>query len=104
MHINPNSSFITTCLGDSQDIHKSSSILVPVSGLARARNSSDMNATSKKEVGETFELESWHDFWNFKICRMDFRSEVSSCASRPVEAMVWINEIESAKSSADLKT
>ena len=35
---------------------------------------------------------------------MNFRSEVSSCASRPMEVMVWINEIESAKSIADLKT
>ena len=35
---------------------------------------------------------------------MSFRSEVSSCSSRPIEAMVWVNEIESAKSIADLKT
>ena len=35
---------------------------------------------------------------------MDFWPEVSSCASRPIEAVVWINEIESAKSIADLKT
>ena len=35
---------------------------------------------------------------------MDFKSEVSSCANRPIEVMVWINEIESAKSVADLKT
>ena len=34
---------------------------------------------------------------------MNFRCGVSSCASRPIEAMVWINEIESAKSVADLK-
>ena len=30
-------------------------------------------------------------------------SEVSSGASRPIEAMVWFNETESAKSVADLK-
>ena len=35
---------------------------------------------------------------------MNFRSGVSSCASFPIEAMVWINEIESSKSIADLKT
>ena len=35
---------------------------------------------------------------------MNSRSELSSCASRPIEAMVWINEIESAKSIAELKT
>ena len=35
---------------------------------------------------------------------MNFMSEVSSCASRPIEAMVRINEIDSAKSIADLTT
>ena len=35
---------------------------------------------------------------------MDFWPEVSSCASRPIEAVVRINEIESSKSIADLKT
>ena len=35
---------------------------------------------------------------------MNFRSEVPSYASRPIEALVWINEIESAISIADLKT
>ena len=35
---------------------------------------------------------------------MSFRSEVSSGASRPGEAMVGIYEIESAMSSAELKT
>ena len=29
---------------------------------------------------------------------------MSSCASRPIEAMVWTNEIESAKSIANVKT
>ena len=32
------------------------------------------------------------------------RVEVSSCASRPIEAAVRINEIETAKSIADLET
>ena len=35
---------------------------------------------------------------------MNFSTEVSSDASRPVEASVWINEIASAKSFAKLKT
>ena len=30
---------------------------------------------------------------------MNFRNEVSSCATRMIEAAVWINEIESAKSN-----
>ena len=35
---------------------------------------------------------------------MNFRSDVSSFTSRPIEAMVCINEIGSAKSVADVKT
>ena len=35
---------------------------------------------------------------------MNFRSEVLSCASRPIEAMICINELESAKFIVDLKT
>ena len=35
---------------------------------------------------------------------MSFRSEVSSGASRRVDAMVWVSEIESATSVAELKT
>ena len=35
---------------------------------------------------------------------MRFRNEVSSCPNRPVEPMVWISEIVSTKSVADLKT
>ena len=35
---------------------------------------------------------------------MNFRSVVSSGARRPIEAMIWISEIESAKSFAELKT
>ena len=35
---------------------------------------------------------------------MNFRSEVSSCGSRPIEAMPSFNEIGSAKSRVELKT
>ena len=35
---------------------------------------------------------------------MNFRSEIFSCASRPIEAMIRVNEIESAKSLANLET
>ena len=38
------------------------------------------------------------------ILCMNFRSEVPSGASRLTGAMIWINEIESVKSSAELKT
>ena len=34
---------------------------------------------------------------------MNFRSDVASSASHPIAAMVWINQIDSAKSFADLK-
>ena len=48
--------------------------------------------------------EAWSDFRNFRIRLMNFGSEVSSCASRPIEAMIWIHEFESAQSITDLKT
>ena len=35
---------------------------------------------------------------------MNFMSEVFSCASRPIDAKIWINVVESAKSIAYLKT
>ena len=63
------------------------------------------DATSRNKEVEKLELESWwSDFRNLRIWRTNFRSEVSSCARRPIEAMVWINEIESAKFIAELKT
>ena len=52
---------------------------------------------------EKLEFEAWYDCTNFRIWRLDFRSEVSSCPGRTIEAMVWVNEIESEKSIADLK-
>ena len=58
----------------------------------------------EKKKAQQLEFEACPDVRKFKIFRMNFRSEVSSCASRPIEAMVWMNEIESAKSIADLKT
>ena len=35
---------------------------------------------------------------------MNFRSEVKNGARRPKEAMIWIDQIESTKSIAELKT
>ena len=45
---------------------------------------------------------SWKGY--FWVWRVNFRREVSSGASRPTEAMMWISEIESAKSITGLKT
>ena len=53
----------------------------------------------KKEAGK-LQCETWPDFKHFQIWRINFRSEESSSASRSVEAMDWIKEIESAKSVA----
>ena len=39
-----------------------------------------------------------------RIWRMNFRSEVSSCASRLREAIIWVDEIESANIGAELQT
>ena len=61
----------------------------------------------RKRSGEQLEFEAWPDFRNIRNWRLNFRSEVFSLfsgAQRPIEATVWINEIESAKSVVDLKT
>ena len=59
------------------------------------------HTTSQEKKALTLEPETSLDF----IWRMNFRSEVPLYANvRPIEAMVWINEIESATSTADLKT
>ena len=50
----------------------------------------ERDTTSQKKEAENHEFEAWLDFRNFRI--------------RLVEAVAWINEIESAKSIVDLKT
>ena len=63
------------------------------------------DSASKKKEAEKLDFEAWPTWVNiFRIWRINFRSEDSSSASRPTEAMVWINEIESAKSVADQTT
>ena len=59
---------------------------------------------SQKMEAETFDIVAWSDFSNFRIWRVNFRSGISSCASRPIEAMMWINEIGSVKSIPVLET
>ena len=63
----------------------------------------ERDTTSQQKEAGKLEFEAWPHSRNFRISRMNFRNEVSSCASRPIEAMAWINENESAKSVADLK-
>ena len=61
------------------------------------------DTTSQKKDARKLEFESWLEFTNFRIWRMNLSSEVSSCASRPIEAMIWINKFESSRPTADLK-
>ena len=56
----------------------------------------------RKKEAEALDFEAWSDSGNFRILRMNFSCGISSCASRPVEAMIYVTEIESAKSIADL--
>ena len=46
---------------------------------------------------------TWPNVGNFGIWRTNFRSSVSSSASRTIEEMIWIDETESAKSVEDVK-
>ena len=78
---------ITACPGDTRINTKRFDVLAeePEQGEIR------------KKESEKLEFEAWLGFRNFRIFRMNFRSEVPSCASRPIEAMVWVNEMESVK-------
>ena len=59
------------------------------------------DSACKKKEAEKLRFETWPNFRSFWIWRMNFRSEVSSGASR-LQARIWICEIESAKSIAEL--
>ena len=61
------------------------------------------SALTKRETGK-LEFEAWPNLGNVRIWRVNFRSGVSSGASRPMEAMFWITEIESSKSIAELRS
>ena len=92
-----NSSFSTVCPGDTRTSTTSSNVLVEEPEQVE----SETQLFRKRKLNNLI----WNPrFRNFRIWRMNFRSEVSSCASRPIEAMVWINEVDSAKSSAETKT
>ena len=41
----------------------------------RSQNELVRDASSKKKKGETFEFEAWFDFRNFRIGRINFRSD-----------------------------
>ena len=89
----------TECPGDTWTSAQSFKVLVEEpEQVERGRHNVPVKNAAKLEFG------AWPDFRNFRIWRRNFRSEVSSCASRPIEAMVCVNEMESAKSTADLKT
>ena len=62
------------------------------------------DTTSQKKEPETLDIVAWSDFGNFRIWRLNFSSGISSCASRPIEAMMWINKIGSVKSIPVLET
>ena len=58
-------------------------------------------SASKIKIVERFSFEVAFSFWSWRtICR----SEVSSGAGRPTEAMIWTREMNFSKSSAELKT
>ena len=42
-----------------------------------------------KKKAEQLEFEAWPDFRNFRMWRMNVRSEVASGASRSTEAIIW---------------
>ena len=87
------SSYSTACPGDTPTTLKSSN--VPVEESER---------WGKIPLTGKLEFKTWPNWEYFWICRMNFRSGVSSGASRPIGAMTWINNMGSAKYVAELKT
>ena len=80
--------------GDRLLVHLNSSFSTVYPGDPQATpESSNVFMVFCKEA-ETLEFEAW---------RMNFRSGGSSGATRPIEAMIWINEVLSAKSIVELK-
>ena len=69
-----------------------------------ARTSGERHNFQEQRKLRNLEFEAWPGFRNFRIWRISIRSEVPSCANRSIEAMIWVSEIESAKSIAELKT
>ena len=61
------------------------------------QNNHQNSGDSKKEEAERIELEKFPNSNPFVIWAMNFKIEVCSCYGSPAGAMVWINEIDSAK-------
>ena len=72
--------------------------------LRREKNHVERDTNPEQKRAEILEFDANPEFSNFRIWRMSFRCEVSSSACRPIEALAWIHEIESAKSMADMTT
>ena len=99
--VHPSISKLTACPGDTRISTQSSRVLVEETDVVERKKTLLL---SPHPLSLLPKKKRKLDFRNFQIWRVNFWSEVSSCASRSIEAMVWINEIETAKSIAYLKT
>ena len=83
--------------GDRLFVHLSSSKMTASLGDTWTSSISGDTLRPRKKEAETLEFEAC------QIWRKNFRSKVSPGASRPTEAMIWSDEIESVKSIDELK-
>ena len=72
--------------------------------LWRSQNRWRDSRLPRKKKTEQLEFEAWPNFGKFPDLAKERQNWSFSGASRPVEATIWINDIESVKSIADLKT
>ena len=66
-------------------------------------NQQNSGVPEKKEA-QRIEFEQYSNSNSFVTCKMNFKSEVSSNSSFPTEAMVWINETDSARDINELNS
>ena len=68
------------------------------------QSSQQNGGVPEKKEAKNIEFEKLQNSNTFVICKMNFKSEVCSSSSYPIEAKVWINEIDSDRNMNELKS
>ena len=66
--------------------------------------STQNSGVAKKKEAERIEFEKFANSHSFVIWKMNFKSEACSGSSFPTEAMVWINDADSARHMDELNS
>ena len=74
----------------------------PVSAMFFSPQTFLASEVPKKKEAERMKFETLPNSTTFEIWKLNFKSEVRSSSSFPMDAMLWINEVDSAKSMNEL--